>query len=749
MAVSRESVLYGFRFFLGRYPDSERAIELHMALEDEDALVRVLVSSQEFLLKNRSQVLFPKAANTVVSSSGVRKQRPGGRKFLVFGNCQVVGIARMLEVMCPGIVANPLEALPTTIQDLKNKSSTLSDVVQGCDLVFTHFSEGAKERQALLESFPELTGKIRMVPPLVFGAFQPDNDYVFRENEGPIGGPLGHYQSALVFYAWKNGYDKEIAARLFCEDIYRHVGYFDGFDAAKSFLLNLGKNCGLPLDGVFSDWMRRGCFMHSINHPKLYVLADIARLLLERVGLEVVRGGEEYLEDNLSYHGCWPVYPEIGREFGIAGSYLFKRPGISRNSVELIGLEEFVEAAYKHYSQYHPDELRCNKLEREGFKTLDSLVKELAEKNWGNAKGEDCQNYNPYQGLKDYQFWRRGIERVSSDNVDPVVRSRFSLRKEDKVATAGSCFAQHISRTLTKNGFNYFVPENGAGLPDTQLISRNFGVFSARFGNIYTARQLIQMAYMAYGRYSPVDVAWQRPDGRYVDPFRPQVEPDGYLTPSEVIAAREEHLAFVRQMFEELDVMVFTLGLTESWRRKSDGAVFPLAPGVVAGGMNPALYEFINFTQEEVVSDTQKFVDFLGVINPRARVILTVSPVPLIATYEDRHVLVSTTYSKSALRAAADDVVRRNEHVDYFPSYEIITANFSKGAYYEDDLRSVRPEGVEHVMRLFLKHYAGEQNGEIAESGSYPKKSKEASDEYVREASRIEQVICDEEALDR
>jgi hypothetical protein len=41
------------------------------------------------------------------------------------------------------------------------------------------------------------------------------------------------------------------------------------------------------------------------------------------------------------------------------------------------------------------------------------------------------------------------------------------------------------------------------------------------------------------------------------------------------------------------------------------------------------------------------------VVNPTARIILPVSPVALVATYDDRHVLVSTTACKAALRTVA------------------------------------------------------------------------------------------------
>ena len=56
----------------------------------------------------------------------------------------------------------------------------------------------------------------------------------------------------------------------------------------------------------------------------------------------------------------------------------------------------------------------------------------------------------------------------------------------------------------------------------------------------------------------------------------------------------------VREMFERLDVFVFTLGLTEAWRSRIDGAVYPLAPDVVAGKMGQAAHEFVNIFRSSV-----------------------------------------------------------------------------------------------------------------------------------------------------
>jgi hypothetical protein len=48
MALSRESVVWGYRFILGREPESEAAIAAHIRAADLDALRRTLLASEEF-----------------------------------------------------------------------------------------------------------------------------------------------------------------------------------------------------------------------------------------------------------------------------------------------------------------------------------------------------------------------------------------------------------------------------------------------------------------------------------------------------------------------------------------------------------------------------------------------------------------------------------------------------------------------------------------------------------------------------
>jgi hypothetical protein len=352
---------------------------------------------------------------------------------------------------------------------------------------------------------------------------------------------------------------------------------------------------------------------------------------------------------------------------------------------------------------------------------------------------------HPYQTLPDKAFWRKAVAGPRPAEVDPVGVFDLRIRPETKVATAGSCFAQHIARYLRDYGYNYFVAEPGHPiLPDIIREANNYGLFSCRYGNIYTARQLRQLMERAYGHFEPRENVWADAHDVVRDPFRPTSQPGGFISEEEMRLDRSQHLAAVRRMFEELDVFVFTLGLTECWRSRDDGAVFPLCPGVEGGTFDAERHEFYNQTVDDVVDDLSAFMQALASVNEAAQVVLTVSPVPLIATaVPGAHVLSATTYSKSVLRAAAEMVRQRFSNVHYFPSYEIITGPFSRGAYYAADIRNVVVEGVSHVMRLFIEHATGEKA--CARPTTSADKPQPA---YLAAAQRLMDVECDEIHLD-
>lgn len=593
--------------------------------------------------------------------------------------------------------------------------------------------------------------RVLRYPRVVFAGFHPDCAYAWRrDGGGSVSSPFG-YHSAIAVEAFRRGYNVDETIALFNEEVFDALGYFDYYAPSVHALEDECERAGLPRDIFPRKWLGLP-FMYSINHPRMYVAWDLVEHILRRADYELPAIDRERGQHDSFFPGpIWPIYPEIARRLGVAGSYLFMPPTDYRPGAEheLYTLRQFVEKCFEYYRTLNFPAVALSQPTTTRFNQIDSDLFDDAFAR-SSRGGEPSSTLHPYAIVKNHQMWRRAISEVKCADVDPVVDVPFGITRDTRIATAGSCFAQHIAKALERSGYSYFVTEQAPVEMSPDLAqARNYGVFSARYGNLYTARQLLQLIRRAYGEFAPLDSIWRRNDGRLIDPFRPQVEPDGFATEDELLSSREQHFGAVRRLVEEAEVFVFTLGLTEAWRRRSDGAVFPLAPGTAGGEFDIERYEFVNFRSPEVIGDMVSAITEMRRRNPGLRFILTVSPVPLIATAEmKRHVLTSTTYSKSVLRVAAEELSRTLGDVAYFPSFEIITGNFNRGAYYAENLRDVRIEGVEHVMRLFFNHFAVEN---WQADAAMPSGGSEAwtRDRVEAQIQSLYSVVCDEEAIER
>jgi hypothetical protein len=316
---------------------------------------------------------------------------------------------------------------------------------------------------------------------------------------------------------------------------------------------------------------------------------------------------------------------------------------------------------------------------------------------------------NPYSDLPSDAFWKTAVAGTDPKRIDLHWRPKAPIDRNTRIVTVGSCFAQHISKALKDNGFRWIDSEPApAALPPSEHTNHNYGVFSFRTGNIYTAGLLKQWICWAL---DPKEQSGEHffDHGRFFDPFRPSLNVNGFTSPEEMLAARRTTLKAIVTSIQQADLFVFTLGLTEAWRHK-DGRVYPMCPGTVRGTFSSDDHHFHNYDEQEVRRDLAETFDVLLTINPKLRFLLTVSPVPLTATASGQHVISATTYSKSVLRSAAGFLSQSRPDTDYFPSFELITAPAFKGSFYEPNLRLVSPEGVAFVMRQFLDAIDGKES---------------------------------------
>lgn len=655
-------------------------------------------------------------------------------KIITIGNCQ----AREIASWIAGLTG--LQTMYRRPAELINLDAAEADeVVRGVRAVFAMPSAPAM----FLEVARTLGVSVYNAPRIFFGGFHPDAVYPNSPTaERRL--PLGNCNSAILLHAWRCGLSPSEARRLFNEDVYRALGYREAWAVAMEGLEAEGQRTAIDLVGLAEAWRSGGNFMHQPLHPHGRVFESIARALLQRANIEISPVEQRHPpEDGLATNAIFPVYPEIGRWLDVEGDYMFRPKNTRRLDIPALrslDLYDFIEASYAVFRDCPPELDAFPRLNGDEFRDLEQLVGSVRS----NKSAASVEN--PYKAMPDKSFWRRAVTTLDPADVDPMSTRGHEILPTTSIVTAGSCFAQHLARNLRAAGYRYLVTENPpAGASEQFIKDHNYGVFSARYGNVYTTRQLTQLVDRTYGRFTPSDNVWRRADGRYLDPFRPEIQVDGFASAEEVHSSRRQHFAAVRDACEQADIFIFTLGMTEAWRSTTDDAIVPLAPGVVGAVETGANYVPVSFGFEDVRDDLRMFVLELGRLNATARVILTVSPVPIIATHTEHHVLAASTLTKSILRVAAQACADEYDHVEYFPSYEVIAGPYHRGQYFEDDLRSVTREGVDHVMRLFMKHHT--TMGATADDGGPEQRRRARAANLRAETEAGMEVVCDEEKI--
>src|SRR5436190_6807216 len=141
---------------------------------------------------------------------------------------------------------------------------------------------------------------------------------------------------------------------------------------------------------------------------------------------------------------------------------------------------------------------------------------------------------NPYESLPAEAFWKLSVANKSPFDVDELWDPKFAILPNHKVVTFGSCFAQHIGNALKAKGFSWLSTEKPPhGLSEQNARLLNYNIFSARTGNIYTTSLLRQWTEWAAGKSEPPSECWQK-DSRFYDPFRPRIEPNGFVSEEEM-----------------------------------------------------------------------------------------------------------------------------------------------------------------------------------------------------------------------
>ncbi len=294
------------------------------------------------------------------------------------------------------------------------------------------------------------------------------------------------------------------------------------------------------------------------------------------------------------------------------------------------------------------------------------------------------------------------FQRLSRSPFTPFIAPKFKIQRDDKLFAIGSCFARGIEAALLARKMDVLsaAPEFASFQPASKLTTALGYTNKYNTYSIYNELRWALEPKATFPADSVVDVG----DGLYYDPHtNPALE----LTNLDETLRRRSIVREVNARTRQCRVVIITLGLVEVWRDVVADTFINTTPIPEAFRHHPNRYEFRVTSFSDNLDNLEKIHALLMAFgHQQLQIIVTVSPVPLMATFSEEDVVVANTYSKSLLRTAAQEWAFAHDNVHYFPSYEIVQ-NSERSTTWLEDLRHVQGKTVHHIMDFFLRYYIG------------------------------------------
>jgi len=289
-------------------------------------------------------------------------------------------------------------------------------------------------------------------------------------------------------------------------------------------------------------------------------------------------------------------------------------------------------------------------------------------------------------------------QRLREPLFSPAISPGFKIEREDKIFAIGSCFARGVELALIDQKMD--VLSKAAEFDSFPILNDELALGFTNKYNTFSIYDELRWA---------LDPAAEFPSQSLVDLgngifYDPHTNPALQLAGLDETMHRRGIIQMVTRRILQCRVVIITLGLVEVWRDNvANVFINQVIPSMHT--RYPERYDLHVTNFVENLSNLERIHDLLSRFgHEHVQIVVTVSPVPLQATFSGEDVVVANTYSKSLLRAVAQEWAAAHKNVHYFPSYEIVQ-NSDRTLTWEEDLRHVKGKVVRHIMSLFLRNY--------------------------------------------
>lgn len=294
------------------------------------------------------------------------------------------------------------------------------------------------------------------------------------------------------------------------------------------------------------------------------------------------------------------------------------------------------------------------------------------------------------------------VNRIFNGYFEPEFKPKFTLPDGAEFFAIGSCFAREIETTLIRQGrsVNSRIKEiethpDFPVKPGTTTIHDLFNRY-----NVPSIVSEIRNISPSTGFTIGERLIYEGSNGIFDDlHYTPAAESATY----EQILRRRRWLSdSLAERYRRSGVVVITLGLAEAWYDHELSSYL----NVVSSPQMLRRYDNrLEVKMVGVVESLEMLGEAVDILKQdRKKVIMTVSPVPLQVTFLDKDIVICNNEAKSILRALCSELSARHDHVDYFPSYEMVSFS-ERGMAWRPDGRHVQMEMVQRIMAKAIGAY--------------------------------------------
>ncbi len=264
----------------------------------------------------------------------------------------------------------------------------------------------------------------------------------------------------------------------------------------------------------------------------------------------------------------------------------------------------------------------------------------------------------------------------------PIVPFKEKINYRQSFLFIGSCFAENIGEEMEKYKFTTFINPNGIvynAASITIALRKHITNYQMKESELFFANE-VWNSWEHHSSFSKVEK-------------------------KNTVEDINNSISKANNVIKQADWLSITFGSAYYYKRNNTGRI-------VANCHKQPQKEFTKhlLTTNEIVTDYTALMEELKSINPKLKIVFTVSPVRYI-----RDGVIENTRSKAILIEAIHQLKDKHTNVFYFPAYELVIDDLRDYRFFKEDMVHPNKQAIKYVFEKFVETTFDDESKHIYE----------------------------------